>query len=172
MKGLAALAPLLMFVAARSGDARLPAAASPEAATGTPRAVTASSPTQPVEKPTAETTAPSGPVRKGGDEVPLGAMPVTSCPLTPAGCAAAAALLATVEAGDYEAIQPRVPIGYPIGEKPGYDLVDAASLTRALDQARQELDSIAVGCPQGNALGPEAGACDDRFVLALPVRST
>ncbi len=169
MKGLAALAPLLMLFAACSGDAGSPAAPYPEAVTGTPRAGTDSSPTPPVDKPTAETTAPIGPVRKGGDEVPLGATPVTSCPLTPAGCAAAAALIATVETGDYGAIQPRVPISYPIGGKPGLDIVDAAAFNRALDQARQELGSIAVGCPQINGLGPEPGACDDRFVLALPV---
>jgi len=121
----------------------------------------------PVRPSAAPVTPPS---QKGyGDEVPLGATPVTSCPLTPAGCAAASSLLATVEAGDYGAIQPRVPITYPIGGKPGLDIVDAAGLTRALDQARQELDSIAVGCPQRNELGPEAGACDDLFVLALPV---
>jgi len=123
---------------------------------------------KPPVRPVASPATP--PSKKGyGDEVPLGATPVASCPLTPAGCAAASSLLATVEAGDYGAIQPRVPISYPIGGKPGLDIVDAVAFKRALDQARQELASVAVGCPQRNELGPEAGACDDLFVLALPV---
>lgn len=122
-------------------------------------------------KPSGIAPPPSGPdTGKGyGDEVPVGATPVTSCPLTPAGCTAAVSLLATIEAGDYGAIEPRVSITYPIGGKPGLDIVDAAALSRALDQARQELSSVAVGCPQLNGLGFEPGACNDLFVLAVPV---
>lgn len=56
-----------------------------------------------------------------------------------------------------------------IGAKPGLQIDDASALSSALVTAKARLNAVAIGCPQKNGLGPEPGACDGLFVLAVDV---
>lgn len=104
-----------------------------------------------------------------GNEQSLAAPPVHQCPLSSAGCAAAEELLNLIDRGETRAVLESLKPTFPIGRKSGMQIVDERAFTDALTVARGRLGTIAIGCPQMNVLGPEAGACEDLFVLAVSV---
>lgn len=131
----------------------------------------------PCEKPDTEPNSDSDPSvveskkkRQGyGNEQALTAPAVRECPLPSSGCAAAGELLRLIERGDTRAVLESLKPTFPIGRKSGMQISDEKAFVDALTVARGRLGTIAVGCPQLNVLGPEEGACNDLFVLAVSV---
>ena len=60
-----------------------------------------------------------------------------------------------------------MPNAFPIGGKPGLQILDEPALRDTLVGARDHLGTVAVGCPQETLFGPVEGACDNLFVLAI-----
>jgi hypothetical protein len=141
---------------------------------GTPERIPPAIHADPTTVPSIPFAAPVTPVwRKAdqGDEQTLGALPVTTCPLDAAGCVAAGSILRGIETGDHSQLFPaiRPQSGGPlIPSKQGLQIDDADALSMALNTARQDI-KMAIGCPQATFVGPEPGACDDLFVLAVDI---
>ena len=104
-----------------------------------------------------------------GGEKPIPASPVQSCPLTSSGCAAANALLKTIEVRPGAELLQSLSLTFPIGTKHGRQIDDPETFLTALASARDHLGTIGVGCPQDNVLGPEEGACQDLCVIGIAI---
>jgi hypothetical protein len=107
------------------------------------------------------------------DERKLPGETVEECPLDAVGCSAVESILTDLAAGDGATVSSRLESAIQgelvVGSKPGLQLVGEPAIREALDDARFGLSTVAIGCPQENALGAEPGACADIFVLAIDI---